>query len=240
MNNQGVPRGARIPLPEEPIADQDAVIQYDKGARRYMVPEYKYFVRKIIGKGIRSGRVLDIGTGSGRLAIELARARGGHFDIVALDISENMIRQARENARRCGVQNRITFLVATAANLPFADNSFDLVISYASLHHWFDPLAVFNEVARVTGETGQAFIRDNKRVYHRPAWRTIIWLMSRFMNRRHRENWPKAILASYTVPEVREILQRSNLSHYRVRSDFVFIDLCIESAGTGPGRGGES
>ena len=39
-------------------------------------------------------------TGSGLLALELAKLKDCHFDIVALDISENMIRQARENARR--------------------------------------------------------------------------------------------------------------------------------------------
>jgi ubiquinone/menaquinone biosynthesis C-methylase UbiE len=228
----------RIPLLEEPIGDMDAVIQYDKGARLYMMPEYKYFVGKVLKKGIRSGRVLDIGTGSGRLAIELAKARDCNFDIVAVDISENMIRKARENARRCGVADKIEFMVATAAALPFADNSFDIVVSYASLHHWFEPVTVFNEVSRVTRETGFAVIRDNKRVCQNPAWKAVLWVVTRFMNRRHRENWPKALLASYTIPEVRDILKHSRLKDYRVKSDFVFIDLCIESPGTGMGRRG--
>jgi ubiquinone/menaquinone biosynthesis C-methylase UbiE len=221
--------GNRIPLHEEPIADKDAVMQYDKGARYYMMPEYKYFVRKVLRRGIRGGRVLDIGTGSGLLSIELAKAKGCHFEIVALDISENMIEKARENARRSGVDNRIRFLVATAAALPFADNSFDLVVSYASLHHWLKPVTVFDEVARVTRERGCAIIRDNKRVYQNPVWRAAIWLISRFMNKRHRENWPRVILASYTIPEVRDILSRSQLRDYRISSDFVFIDLCIET-----------
>jgi ubiquinone/menaquinone biosynthesis C-methylase UbiE len=219
----------RVPLPEEPIADMDAVIQYDRGAKLYMMPEYKYFVGKVLKKGMRSGRVLDIGTGSGLLAIKLAKAKNCNFEIVAVDISENMILKAKENARRAGVADKIKFMVATASALPFADNSFDIVISYASLHHWFEPVTVLNEVSRVTGENGSAVIRDNKRVYQNPVWKAVIWLMTRFMNRRHRENWPKAILASYTVPEVREMLSRSRLNDYRVKSDFVFIDLCIES-----------
>lgn len=221
--------GNRIPLAEEPIADMDAVIQYDRGARCYILPEYKYFVRKILRKGIRSGQVLDIGTGSGRLAIELAKAKGCHFDIVAIDISENMIKKAGENARLYGVENKIKFLVSTAAALPFADKSFDLVISYASLHHWFKPVTVFNEIARVTKESGHFIIRDNKRVYQNPVWKAVIWSISKFMNKRHRENWPKALLASYTIPEAREILSQSRLKDYRISSDFVFIDLCIES-----------
>lgn len=223
--------GERIPLSEEPISDMDAVIQYDRGARYYIMPEYKYFVRKILRRGIRSGRALDIGTGSGRLAIELAKAKDCRFDIFAIDISENMIKRARENARRSGVEDKIRFLVSTAAALPFTDNSFDLVISYASLHHWMKPVTVFDEVARVTKETGHAIIRDNKRVYQNPLWKAIIWSISRFMNKRHRENWPKAILASYTIPEARELLSRSRLKDYRISSDFLFIDLCIEAPG---------
>jgi ubiquinone/menaquinone biosynthesis C-methylase UbiE len=221
--------GGRIPLPVEPIADMDAVIQYDKGARLYMMPEYKYFVRKVVKRDIRSGKVLDVGTGSGLLAIELANASACSFDIVALDISESMIKKAQENARRCNVENKITFMVGTAAELCFRSNSFDLVISYASLHHWFKPEAVFREIDRVVKKTGSIIIRDNKRVYQDPVWKGIIWLVSRFMNRRHRENWPKAILASYTIPEVKDLLNRAGLGHYRVRSDFVFVDLCIES-----------
>ena len=219
----------RIPLSQEPIAEMGDVTQYDKGAKCYMMPEYKYFVRKILRKGIRSGRVLDIGTGSGLLAIELAKVKGSHFNVIAIDISQNMIRKAIENAKRAGVGDRIKFLVSTAAALPFPDDSFDFVMSYASLHHWLEPVAVFNEVERVVKETGGVIIRDNKRVYQNLFWKAIIWFISRFMNKRHRGNWPKAILASYTIPEVNEILSRSQLRDYRVSSDFVFIDLCIES-----------
>ncbi|MBA7674725.1 2-methoxy-6-polyprenyl-1,4-benzoquinol methylase [subsurface metagenome] len=221
--------GKRIPLPQEPIADMDAVSQYDKGAKCYILPEYKYLVWKILRKGIRGGTVLDIGTGSGLLAIELGKVKDANFDIIAIDISPNMVSKAIENAKQAGVEDKIRFLVSTAAALPFPDNSFDLVISYASLHHWFEPVTVFNEVARVVKETGDFIIRDNKRVYQNPFWKSVIWFISRFMNKRHRENWPKAILASYTVPEVKEILSRSQLRDYRVSSDFVFIDLCIES-----------
>ena len=220
----------RIPLPQEPISEMDAVTQYDKGAKYYIMPEYKYFVWKILQKGTRSGIILDIGTGSGLLAIELAKSKSGeHFDIVAIDISENMLRKARENAKNAGVADRIEFLHCTAAALPFRQNYFDAVISYASLHHWFKPVAVFDEVARVVKNTGNVIIRDNKRVYQNTLWKCIIWFISLFMNKRHRENWPKAILAGYTIPEIEDLLSQSQLHNCRVISDFLFIDLSIES-----------
>ncbi len=222
---------SRIPLLQEPIAEMDAVIQYDKGARYYIAPEYRFFVHKVLSKGIRRGRLLDIGTGSGRLALDFARARGCDFDITALDISPNMLKLARENARQHGVSGRIEFVLGTAAALPFPDGAFDLVVSYASLHHWFEPVKVFEEAARVTRPDGLVLVRDNKRVYDRPAWKAAIWLVSRLMNKRHRENWPKAIMASYTVPEVRTLLKQTRLNRPRVTSDFVGIDLCVEAPG---------
>ncbi len=219
----------RVPLVQEPIAEKDAVIQYDKGARLYIMPEYKYFACKILRKGIRRGRVLDIGTGSGRLAIELAKTRGCDFEIIGLDISENMLSRAQDNVRKAGVNDRIQLVLGTASEVPFPDRSFDLVVSYASLHHWFPPVKVFNEAQRTCKEGGSIVIRDNKRVYGNLFWEAFIWSISRFMNKRHRDNWPKAILASYTLSEVMALLKESELKDYRVKSDFIFFDLSIEA-----------
>ena len=57
--------------------------------------------------------------------------------------------------------------------MPFADGSFDLVISYASLHHWRQPAAVINEIMRVLKENGRVIIRDNRRVTGQPFWEVV-------------------------------------------------------------------
>ena len=220
---------SRIPLAQEPIAEADAVAQYDKGARLYMLPEYRYFVWKIRRLGIKAGRVLDIGTGSGRLAVELAKVRDNKYEITGLDISENMLKKAQENAEKAGVSDKIQFIPGNADSLPFPDNYFDLVISYASLHHWFRPGLVFKEAQRVVKKGGAVIIRDNQRVYGNRFWEAFVRFLSLFMNRRHSENWPKAIMASYTLSEVKAILKEAELKDFRAGTDFIKFDLCVEN-----------
>jgi ubiquinone/menaquinone biosynthesis C-methylase UbiE len=219
----------RIPLIEEPISGQSKVAEYDRYAGSYMLPEYKYFVRKILKRGIRSGRVLDIGTGSGRLAIELARIKHSQFEIVALDISSDMLRKAQSKASQAGVGDRIEFVLGSASFLPFAEESFDLVLSYASLHHWKQPVNVFNEIQRVIKPGGTLIIRDNRRIYGDGVWEPLVRGISCFMTKARRENWRKVILSSYTIPEVKEILKKSRLENYQVITDFVGFDISIET-----------
>jgi 2-polyprenyl-3-methyl-5-hydroxy-6-metoxy-1,4-benzoquinol methylase len=74
--------------------------------------------------GAPGNRVLDIGTGTGQLAVYLARAG---FDVTGMDIAENMVVHASRYA--ASQQLDIRFQTGDAENLPFADNSFDAVVS---------------------------------------------------------------------------------------------------------------
>ena len=211
----------RIPLKEEPIAGPDIVEKYDSYARRYMAPEYKYFVRKILHKGNQeSGKVLDIGVGSGRLAVELAGVKGCDFNITGLDISRDMLKKARENARYARIEDKMEFVLASGSKLPFKDKAFDLVISYASLHHWFSPVEVFNEAYRVMKDNGFIIIRDNRRVYGNLFWKTLIRTFLLFQSKNDRDKWPRSILSSYTIPEIKSIIRETHIRQYKVGHRF--------------------
>ena len=93
-----------------------------------------------------SGRTLDLGCGEGRLARDLAAL--GH-DVVGVDASPTMIAAAREAAARMELH------VADAADLPFPDASFGLVVAFMSLQDVDDLAGAVREAARVLAAGGR-------------------------------------------------------------------------------------
>lgn len=216
---------ARIPLSEESFVGANIAQFYDEHARRFMGPIYRRFVAKVAGISPVGKRVLDIGTGSGRLAIELARACSD-WQITGIDISEDMLKIARQNTAQGSLSDRIDFRQASAAALPFADGYFALVTSNASLHLWTDPLKVLKEIARVTSPGGYCFIRDNLRLTMlSPLLSLLGWVMG--MNAPQRRLWMQAIRSSYTIGEAQAILRESALKDARVTITPGFFELGI-------------
>jgi len=91
--------------------------------------------------------VLDIPCGGGFAFRGLRRGQAVHY--VAADISPYMLGQARREADRRGVQDAIEFVEADVTALQFADNSFDLCVTYNGLHCLPDPRAALGELTRV-------------------------------------------------------------------------------------------
>jgi ubiquinone/menaquinone biosynthesis C-methylase UbiE len=91
--------------------------------------------------------VLDIPCGGG-FALRVLRP-GQPVRYVAADISPYMLARAREVARRMRTQDVIDFVEADVTALQFADNSFDLCVTYNGLHCLPNPRAALGELARV-------------------------------------------------------------------------------------------
>lgn len=105
-------------------------------------------------------RVLEVGCGPGHLAIMLAVRHG--LDVTGLDLDPAMIERARANAALTTTSDARgpTFVVGDVAALPFADGSFDLVVSTLSMHHWTDPTAGLTEIGRVLRPDGRVLVWD--------------------------------------------------------------------------------
>jgi SAM-dependent methyltransferase len=80
--------------------------------------------------------------------------------VTGVDIAPDMVERARSLAARSGVADRVAFQVGDVAALPFADASFDVVVSTLSAHHWPNPAAGLAEIHRVLRPGGIARIYD--------------------------------------------------------------------------------
>ncbi|MDH7502252.1 MAG: class I SAM-dependent methyltransferase [Verrucomicrobiota bacterium] len=103
------------------------------------------------------GCVLDIGTGKGRFAIQLARRVA---QLVTVDINADEQRCAKLEAIYNGVHDRIRFVLADAQRLPWPDASFGAVTSWNAFHHLSDPERVMDEMCRVLKPGGKLVLAD--------------------------------------------------------------------------------
>jgi ubiquinone/menaquinone biosynthesis C-methylase UbiE len=220
----------RLPLKKEPFEGNDLCRLYDEHAKLYMMPVYRHFARKIAKMKILGPGILDIGAGSGLLSIEIAKMLNQEFHITATDISEDILQIAQDNIQKSGLGHKIEIKACSASALAFPDGSFDLVVSNASLHHWINPLAAFSEIKRVTKSGGSCLIRDNMRLS--PLFNPLINLISRVkgMNKTQHDLWIKAIQASYTTSELKDLLKQSDIKEYQISVNPTFLDFDIKGS----------
>jgi demethylmenaquinone methyltransferase/2-methoxy-6-polyprenyl-1,4-benzoquinol methylase/phosphoethanolamine N-methyltransferase len=107
-------------------------------------------------------KVLDVGCGTGTLAMEVARRVGRVGSFAGIDPSTEQIAWARSKAVRHNVQ--VEFQIGVIEQLPFPDQSFDAVLSTLMMHHLPAPLKRrgLAEIARVLKPGGRVIIADFK------------------------------------------------------------------------------
>lgn len=107
-------------------------------------------------RGSAAARVLDLGSGGGHVSYRVAP----HVrEVVACDLTPDMLAQVKRTARERGLNN-IVVQQGAAERLPFADASFDIVLSRYSTHHWRDLEAGLREARRVLKADGRAVFAD--------------------------------------------------------------------------------
>jgi len=198
----------REPFEHGVFEDIEVARRYDKEARMWMQYVAKSFVSLAKKWEITSGKALDVGTGTGLLAIELAKGIAG-LEIIGLDLSDVVLELARDNARESEVTSRVTFECGNAEDMPFEDGTFDLVISSNTLHLLENPIRMFNEIQRVLQPTGRFFISDFRR-----SWLGIL---------------TKHIRASYSPQELEDISSQSKLRNWEVKDRFLWLNVVSKS-----------
>ena len=139
-----------------------ADLDKDSVARTYnrWAPVYDMVFGPVFEKGRRAvidaaeqigGRILEVGVGTGISLPEYSPDN----QIVGIDISEMMLRKARERVAELGLTNIERLSVMDAANLEFADASFDVVVAQLVVTTAPDPEGTLDEFARVLKPGGE-------------------------------------------------------------------------------------
>ena len=105
------------------------------------------------------GRVLDLATGTGVIPIKVAVEGVSKSCIHGLDITMSMLARARKKMVSGSIQDRVDLVCASAMDIPYADESFDLVTCALATHH-MDVKLLLSETLRILHEKGMLSIAD--------------------------------------------------------------------------------
>lgn len=162
-------------------------------------------VRRFLGHGLNGRRLLDVGVGTGRLALPLARDGAR---VVGIDASPLMLGCAGEKSS-AELGGRLSLLTGDAHHLPFADRAFDAVMCMRVLMHVVDWKNVLAELCRVT---------DRNLVFDVPP-RTSFARLDPVLKRilKHDEQ----VYRTFTLRELKHELIRNGFDVREVHREFV-------------------
>jgi len=107
--------------------------------------------------GLLEGRILDVGTGKGVMAVFLAREG---YSFTSIDNNEDMLRMAALNLAYEGLLDRAELHVMDLNSMEFADGSFDNIFMIEALHHVHDADKALSEMDRVLSPAGTMVLAD--------------------------------------------------------------------------------
>ncbi len=171
-------------------------------------------------------RILDVGTGIGDYPMQFVRwgtRRKIEVSVVAVDLSERIIRYARKQAKKweANISDRVTFLEADARSLPFESGSFDLATAALFFHHLSkeEGVTVLREMSRVA-RTG-IIVNDIHRTplaYHGIRAFTSVFGFSTMV----RHDGPLSVRRAFKRSELVQIASEAGLVEYSVRWHWAF------------------
>lgn len=145
------------PVSLRQIEEEGMASFWDKSAAEYEATHevadkeiWKKVLQELIGHN-KAVKILDVATGTGIMANMLGDT--GYEDVLGVDLSEGMMRIAMEHAKE--LNNHVKYKYANALELPFADLSFDVVISSRLLWTMTEPAVALQEWRRVLKQGGR-------------------------------------------------------------------------------------
>ena len=181
---------------------------------------HRRFIAGALSQSVTRGWGLDLGTGPGYVAREIARHRPD-LKMVGLDLAAHMVEQASHQQPGAERNERGLWLHGDGHRLPFGNGALDLVVSSFALHHWDEPLRVLNEIARVLAPKGRYYMADVCRevnAFQRTfAYASIPAVSLPFGSYWGYGGYYESVRAGYTRDEAQALLDQSALPRGEVR-----------------------
>ena len=166
-------------------------------------------------RSVPAAEVLDIGTGTADIPVRMLQ-RDGRVRVVAVDLAREMLRLATQKVAAAGFADRCRLELVDAKALPFRPESFDLVMSNSIAHHIPEPLALFEQVARVVKKGGAIIVRDLIRPASTDEAWAIVERVSPNDTARQKQLFFDSLCAALTLDEVADLVRRAGLSGMRI------------------------
>jgi ubiquinone/menaquinone biosynthesis C-methylase UbiE len=182
---------------------------------RYLAPAFRPWAADLVARaGVRRGhRVLDVACGTGVVAREAAAALDGSGTVAGLDRNEGMLRVARHASR--DVRPPVEWRTGNAAELPWPDRSFDVVLCEQALQFFADPVAAAREMRRVLAPGGTAGVTVCRAVAYSPTYAALADALEA-----HASPEAAALMRSpfcaWTVEDLRGIFRQAGFAHVAI------------------------
>ena len=168
--------------------------------------------------GLNPARILDVGTGTGLIPIDIGR-RPIFARVTLTDASAEMLVRAKKNVFASGLQGGFRLSEARADELPFEDGAFDAVICNSVLHHLENPAAALAEAVRVLAPGGLLFVRDLRRPEMDGEVHRLVELYAAGEEPDARDLLRASLHSAYTPEELEDLLAEAGVEHVRVESN---------------------
>ena len=165
----------------------------------------RIFVDDFLATGFSHSDVLDLGTGTAQIPIELCR-RHESCRVMAVDASVNMLEIAKFNIDVAGLLDRIQLSRLDAKDLSYSDEMFDAVISNSIIHHIPEPLDCLREAVRVTRPGGRLFFRDLLRPATREQLQHLVQTYTGDENEHSQQLFADSLHAALSLDEITEMV----------------------------------
>ncbi len=161
---------------------------------------------------VLNGAVLDLGTGTALIPIELCLRDEFDGRVVGVDLAEEMLTLARRNVAAAGLSERVRVEVVDAKSLPYEDGNFDVVMSNSIVHHIPEPADVLREMVRVVKPGGVLFVRDLLRPETETEVERLVATYAGSEATHSQQLFRQSLQAALTVAEMRDLVAAISLS----------------------------